>query len=231
MIHRYKGMGVMVVTVLVVLLMAGCTSSPENDNVQVSLKSKNPQLFSVNVNGWNFSVILDDRWQKGSNNPIKIDYPGWSSSFMQGYTSNDKYKGIALDPAFFLTNEGAIIDPANVPDITDSDVDEVLATISLEVVKVPNKFQNWPSQNILQDYSGDDPLATNVKDIRLNNHPARLVESKWTGLDELNMPDMKFASLDVLVTGDTIATIFVQARPKSKLNPTNIVEKFTISTS
>jgi len=210
------------------LLIAGCTSSEtESENANI-------QTLSIVVNGWNFSADLSDQWHVSSQSPENADFAGWDSRgeeytddlFIRQAKSVDddpnwlNWKGVILSDAFWL------------PPKDDANADP-LASVEIMVYKVPEEIRNWEAQDIFMDLNGPIGNAASSDDADFNGRPALLIKKDYeeTENDEgkVIIPESSTCSIDVLITDDTVVSIYVQTLPESNLDAEDVIEKFTIT--
>lgn len=205
------------------MLIAGCTSS------ETESESANIQALSIVVNGWNFSADLSDQWHISSQSPENADFAGWNSrdsDYMIKHNMDSEdpaynnWKGVMLSNAFWLPQE----DDANA---------DPLASVEIMVYKVPEEIRNWEAQDIFMDLNGPMGNVASSDDTDFNGRPALVIEKDYeeTENDEgkVIVPESSTCSIDVLITDDTVVSIYVQTLPESNLEAEDVIEKFTIT--
>jgi len=73
----------------------------------------------------------------------------------------------------------------------------------------------------LTDFLGPTTKDENQKDIEFNGRPALLYES--------DRDSSSYGTIAILITEDTIVTLYVGTIPESNLRAWDVIEKFTIS--
>lgn len=206
------------------MVLGAILPAPSDDNLaeasEEDASNANAKTLSVVVDGWNFSANLDDRWRVGSGEIEDYDLAGENSRgeeytddlfIRQGKSVDDdpnwlNWQGVILSDAFILPKEGA------------HEWDDPLASVEITVYKVPEEVRDWEPYDIFIDLLGE-PLKTWVtKDIKFNGRPAMVTE----------LGDRESGSLDILITDDTIVSIFADTK-ESGLRAWDILDKFTVS--
>jgi parallel beta-helix repeat protein len=200
---------------------------------------------SVNVDGWNFTADLSDRWQPGPYE-LKNDDTAGLSSLLADWTKSNMYiknfsyfnwKGVVLSNAFILPKEGAVIDFQDIPDPQISSRDEVLANVVIRVHKAPEDIQGLSPQEILADINGYGLTfpkeGQRKKEIDFNGHPALLIEKDYTSdvFDNTYNQIIHAGStgrISILMNEDTVVSIDVVTRKESGLHAWDIIKKFMI---
>ncbi len=73
----------------------------------------------------------------------------------------------------------------------------------------------------MTDFLGPTTKDENQKDIEFNGRPALLYES--------DRDSSSYGTIAILITEDTIVTLYVGTIPESNLRAWDVIEKFTIS--
>ena len=133
-----------------------------------------------------------------------------------------------------MPNEGAIINPQNVPDILDSHRNDLVANVDIRVHEVPKEMRNWDAQSILADYNAPIFAGSVNKKIEFNGHPALLIERDYdedvVGDDGFVIaPASSMGKISILMTDDIVANIDVVVRPDSHIHAWDVIKKFNIS--
>jgi hypothetical protein len=184
---------------------------------------------SVDVDGWTFTADLGDRWQSNPQKEVSADMVGWSST--DGKTP--LFEGIKKDHAFWLAQEGAVIDLQNFPSYPSPKDNGLLALVGIWVNKVPKEVQYWSGIDILSDYHGPKVSGTR-KDIKFNGRPALLTEVIHDS-DVVNddgkviVPASSMGQISILMTEDTIVALDAVTTPETGLDAWDVLEKITIS--
>ena len=197
---------------------------------------------SVDVNGWTFIADLGDQWHSDTRATENADTAGWDSRsddylIEHNMDSEDpafyNWKGVVLSNAFWLPQENANVNPQNLPSYP-SKKNGLLANVAIMVYKVPEEVRDWKTHDIFMDLGGPVGESDSVKDIEFNGRPALLVERNYDK-DQVNdegkviVPASSTGQIDILITDDTIVSIYADTLPESNLRAWDVIEKFTIS--
>lgn len=214
-------------------------------NLNDTLAMESCNVASVDVDGWNFTANLSDRWQSGPYE-LKNDDTAGLSSLLADWTKANMYiknftycnwNGVVLSNAFILPKEGAVIDFKDIPDPQSPYRDEVLAIVEIRIHKAPEDIQGLSPQEILADINGYrltyPKEGQRKKEIDFNGHPALLIEKDYTSdvFDNTYNPIIHASSIgriSILMNEDTVVSIDVVTRKESGLHAWDIIKKFTI---
>jgi len=193
---------------------------------------------SVDISGWTFTADLGDQWQL--KDPRAVEDGNSVELVSNGVTVPRivNWEGVKLNDAFWLPRKGAVLDPKNLPSITDTNQNDLLASVSIQVNKVPEEDRGEGAQDILAEfYEGGfgTPTGGSVKEIEFNGKPALLSEQDFDYVSDANgrgiLPKCSTGDICILMTDDTIAMLTVTTLPDSDLRAWDVIEKFTISPS
>jgi hypothetical protein len=230
---KQTGIIVFMVVVFAALLIAGCTSSSDSENVNT---------VSTEAGGWNFTADLEGNWSSVSKrNPVDFDMSGLEflcndylieQNIDTDSLNYNNWKVSIFDNVFWLPKElGADIDPENVPDILDYQED-ILANVGIRIFKIPEEVQDWDTQDIF-NVIGDCSKTHDVEDTDFNGRPAQIYEVDheeiFSDEGEPMSPALRFGGIFILITDDTVVDIDVVTLPESDLSPRDVIDSFKIS--